>query len=176
METKKMFRLLFLCRIFDKYHDRRGGSLQYYDDFVDKNVFINHLLNEKYFAEDIREMLKRLIYCLTGLWVLQGGKGLHRMQKHRRMVYDFIEEAKRRGYLIENTDCHGNQKLKMDNSGRRFIELLNFIQVFGKEHGFIISISIAVIGTGIIGTLFAHWSNIFQSWTTFLSKIVQNFL
>lgn len=150
-----MIRLLFLCRYFNKFHGRRGGSLQYYDDSVDQNEFLNHIFNEKYFGEDVRETLKRWIYAFTGRWMLQGGKGLYRAQKCRRMVFDLVAEAKRRNFIIES----GSNliRLRMDDRGRRFIKPLNFIEVCAREYGYLGSVLTSLLSGISMTLLIVFW-------------------
>lgn len=154
-----MLRLFLFCRYFDKFHGLRGGTLKYYQDIVDKNEFLNYILNIRHFGEDIRETFKRWVHYFTGSWILQGNqKGLYRMQKVRRMVYDLVEDAKRRGYLIEEENY--TKTLRMDDRGRAFIKTLKFIEVSAKEYGYIAS-NLATLIFAIGGMLLIFfWENI----------------
>ena len=162
-----MIRLYWLCRYFDKLHGRRGGTIQYYEDNVDKNEFLNHVLNEKHLGEDVREIFKRWIYCLTSIWVLQGGKGMHRAQKRRRMIFDLVEDAKKREYLIESDTRSSNPKLRMDDRGRKFIKLLTFLSVMAKEYSDITSVLLTVL-TSIGGTLLVVFFQRIIEWFAYL--------
>lgn len=153
-----MIRLYFLCCYFDKFHGRRGGSLQYYDDFIDRHEFINHLLNEKHLGEDIRESLKRWLHGIIGVWISQGGRGQYRMQKCRRMVFDLMEVAEEKGLLIKSD--RNSAWLRMDYRGRRFMKPLNFIEACAKEYGYLKSVFTSFL-IGISGTLFLiYWNKI----------------
>ena len=145
-----MIRLWLVCRHFDKLHGRRGGDLQYYDNKVPTHEFINHLLNERVLGEDLRETLKRPIFYLTGRWIFQGGKGMYRSQKRRRLVFDLIAEAQKRQYLIEENEKGLNSTLHMDSSGRNFMKPLTFIEACAKEYPGVWSLLVAFLsGIGI---------------------------
>lgn len=154
-----MMRLWLLCRYFDTFHGRKGGTIQYYDGTVNKNEFLNYLLNEKHFGEDVRETLKRWIHNLIGVWILQNDKGHYRAQKSRRMVYDLFQEAKRRFFLLESGD-NLNSKLEMDDRGRKFIKLLTFLNTVAKEYSYFTSTLSIILGS-VGGTLLiVFWNKI----------------
>ena len=154
-----MIRLLLLCWYFDKFHGRRGGSLQYYEDEVDKSEFINHLLNERHLGEDARETFKRWLHAFTGVWILQGGRGLYRGQKRRRLIFDLLEKAKKRELLIEKSRG-GSFTLQMDDRGRDFMRLLHFIEACAREYKYFASIFLAFL-LGVGGTiLVVFWNKI----------------
>jgi len=104
--------------------------------------------------------LKRWIYYLTSTWVLQGNsKANYRLQKVRRMVYDLVEDAKRRNYLIEGGTNH-NITLQMDDRGRAFIKPFKFIQMCAKEYDYLASIVASFIFGAGGALLIVFWKKI----------------
>jgi len=161
-----MLRLWFLCYYFDRFHARRKGTLQYYDGDVNKNEFLNHILNQKHLGEDFRDRLKKWIHDIFDVWILQHDKIGGRMQKRRRLIYDLINDAKRKNYLIEIDNNTNNPKLRMDDRGRRFLKLLPFIEACAREYKFFASIAISFI-VGVSGTLLTvFWKRIIEFFAT----------
>ena len=150
---RRMIRLWWLCFYFELFHSQRLGTLEYYDNKVDEHEFINYVLNEKHFGEDVRETLKRWIHGLFGVWILQGSKGMNRMQKQRKLIFDLIEDAKKREYLLPvDSGLTGVRytKLNMDYRGRNFIRTLPFLNAVLKEYGYFTSFFFGAGGATVL--------------------------
>ena len=147
-----MFKVFMVCLYFNEFHDKRGGTMEYYDDGVPESEFINYLLNEKHFAESLTDKFIRLIYNLKGVWIMQNEAGRHRLQIQRRVVFDALKDAKDREYLNVKEWHNNHAILCMDYRGRKFIKPLYFIETLAREFGYFASIISALL-IGVISTI-----------------------
>jgi hypothetical protein len=176
-----MIRMWLLVRYFTEYKGKTGNISTWYTGEITRSYFVDYLLNQRHFLEDVRDKAKRLIYRITGVWIFQGRRrGLERLKKQRQAVNDVIDNCLSRNYLLKRDGAPNPTSseiyLSIDFRGRNFIKLFPSLLVFVEtclgEYKTSTVFVFSVIGTGIAGTVAANWGVIWSNWTSLLSKFL----
>ena len=86
-------------------------------------------------------------------------------------IKDVIEEAINDGYINIISGQHiSNRNIWVTTEGKRFMRWPNFFEAVLRGYSNCTLIVFSIIGTGIVGTLFAHWG-IWDTWTSLLSRL-----
>ena len=161
-------RILILLRWYlhdDETRDKYAGTFEYYGKQTNKAAFVAWLRHERHLRLSVSERFRLEYHALASRFsILPHPSG--KIVKVRRgfklwheKIYDAIDLCEKRGYV--KIDSMSREKIELLPAGRRFTQILPFINEVAREFGPLKSM---LTGTGIgagIGTIgvliYNHW-------------------